>query len=138
MGSHPTASRKDRSAWGSPSETRSSTLYWALALLVLVGSTDLIALLYMSRIMNNVYADVSANDLEFASPYIGLDELYRSGSVNSSKIDPIINTPRVVAQVFSNRPTELAPVGEHDLFQKAFGTLSPHEKHLLVDQNVRP
>ncbi|KAI0643351.1 hypothetical protein C8Q79DRAFT_915164 [Trametes meyenii] len=90
----------------------------------------------MSRIMNTVYADVGTTDLEFASPYYGLAELYASGTINASHIDPILNTPRVVAQVFSDRPGELAPVGEHDTFNKVFGTLSPHEKHLQVSPNT--
>ncbi|EIW52652.1 uncharacterized protein TRAVEDRAFT_174711 [Trametes versicolor FP-101664 SS1] len=90
----------------------------------------------MSHIMATVYADVGTTDLEFASPYYGLAELYESGSISASRIDPILNTPRVVAQVFSDRPNELAPVGEHDVFVKVFGTLSPHEKHLRVSETT--
>ncbi|KAI0631447.1 hypothetical protein C8Q77DRAFT_1061477 [Trametes polyzona] len=86
----------------------------------------------MSRIMSTVYADVGTSELEFASPYHGLAELYRSGIVEPPVLQPILNIPRVVAQVFSDRPDELAPVGEHDVFTKVFGTLSPHEKHLHV------
>ncbi|KAI0824447.1 hypothetical protein BC628DRAFT_1411041 [Trametes gibbosa] len=86
----------------------------------------------MSRIMETAYADVGTVDLEFASPYHGLAELYSSGTVSPPQLDPILNVPRVVAQVFTDRPNELAPVGEHDVFTKAFGTLSPHEKHLHV------
>ncbi|KAI0370740.1 hypothetical protein BV20DRAFT_943374 [Pilatotrama ljubarskyi] len=86
----------------------------------------------MSRIMDTVYADVGVADLEYASPYYGLAELYSSGTINASRIEPILNTPRVVTQVFFDRPDEVAPIGEHDVFQKAFGTLSPHEKHLRV------
>ncbi|KAI0773144.1 hypothetical protein BD413DRAFT_472806 [Trametes elegans] len=91
----------------------------------------------MSRIVNTVYADVSTAELEYASPYYGLAELYSSGTVQASRIDPILNIPRVVAQVFSDRPDELAPVGEHDVFTKAFGSLTPHEKHLKVSANTR-
>lgn len=112
-------------------------LVWALALLVVVGVTDVVALLCMSHIMNNVYADLSTDELEFANPYRGLDALYSSGTIQSSKIEPIQNIPRVVAQVFPYEPKRLAPVGEHDLFNKMFGTLSPHEKHLQVTPNVR-
>ncbi|RPD52401.1 hypothetical protein L226DRAFT_259130 [Lentinus tigrinus ALCF2SS1-7] len=111
-------------------------LPWVLALLLVVAATDAVTLLYISRIMDTVYADLSTDELEFANPYHGLDALYRSGTIESSKIDPIQNIPRVVAQVFPGRPKELAPVGEHDLFNKAFGTLSPHEKHLQVSPDV--
>ena len=43
----------------------------------------------MSRIMSTVFADVSTADLEFASPYHGLAELYSSGKVDASPIAPI-------------------------------------------------
>ena len=109
-----------------------------LALLVVVVATDAITLLYMSRIMDTVYADLSTDDLEFANPYHGLDALYSSGTIESSKIDPIQNIPRVIAQVFPDQPKDLAPVGEHDMFNKVFGTLSPHEKHLQVSPSVCP
>ena len=109
-----------------------------LALLVVVVATDAITLLYMSRIMDTVYADLSTDELEFANPYHGLDALYSSGTIESSKIEPIQNIPRVVAQVFPNQPKRLAPVGEHDMFNKVFGTLSPHEKHLQVSPSVCP
>lgn len=116
--------------------SRHPYLSWMLSLLVIVALADLATLFYMSRIMNTVYAEVGTDGLEFASPYHGLAELYSSATINASHIDPILNTPRVVAQVFSDRPKELAPVGEHDLFNKVFGTLSPHEKHLHVSENV--
>ena len=103
-----------------------------LALVVVIVATDGIALLYMSRIMNAVYADLNNDELDFANPYYGLDTLYGSGQMKSSKIDPIQNIPRVVAQVFPDRPKELAPVGEHDLFNKVFRMVSPHKKHLSV------
>ncbi|KAM5545841.1 hypothetical protein V8D89_000879 [Ganoderma adspersum] len=129
------ASKRQRPAWYRP-EGRSSALTWVLALVVVIAATDGIALFYMSRIMNTVYADLSTDELDFANPYHGLDTLYSSGQINSSKIGPIQNIPRVVAQVFPDRPKELAPVGEHDLFNKVFGTLSPHEKHLSVSPSV--
>lgn len=105
--------------------------------MVVVATTDGIALFYMCRIMDTVYANLSTDELEFANPYHGLDTLYSSGKIKPSKIDPIQNIPRVVAQVFPDRPRELAPVGQHDLFNKVFGTLSPHEKHLHVSPDVR-
>ncbi|KAI0329479.1 hypothetical protein GY45DRAFT_862645 [Cubamyces sp. BRFM 1775] len=122
--------------WKEPT-SRHPYLSWMLSLLVIVALADLATLFYMSRVMNTVYAEVGVDGLEFASPYHGLAELYSSGTINASRIEPILNTPRVVAQVFSDRPKELAPVGEHDLFNKVFGTLSPHEKHLHVSKNTR-
>ncbi|KAI0710797.1 hypothetical protein C8Q76DRAFT_624025 [Earliella scabrosa] len=128
-------SKCTRTTWFS-SGSQPSALGWVLALLVVVAATDGIALVCMSRIMRTVYADLGTDELEFANPYHGLDALYSSGIVNSSKIEPMQNVPRVVAQVFPDRPAELAPLGEHDMFNKVFGTLSPHEKHLHVGPGV--
>ena len=99
--------------------------------------TDGVAVLYMSRIMNTVYADLSTTDLEFASPYHGLAELYASGTINASHIDPILNLPRLVTQVSSEHPNQPGPPGAHDYWHPSFGTLSPHERRLRVAPGVR-
>ncbi|KAH9934033.1 uncharacterized protein BXZ73DRAFT_100872 [Epithele typhae] len=75
-------------------------------------------------------ADISR--LEFASPYIGLKELYASGRVNSSRIDPILVRPRFSAQVFPEDAYRLAPLGERDRWENDFGRISPHERRLHV------
>ena len=79
--------------------------------------------------------DFAAN-LEYADPYIGLPELYASGQVNSSLIDPILIRPRVSTQVFVDEPDKLAPRGERDYWHKTWGMLSPHERRLHVTPNV--
>ncbi|CDO70536.1 hypothetical protein BN946_scf184573.g4 [Trametes cinnabarina] len=125
-------SPENKPLWAQPSGRSPTVVTVMFILLAVVASTDLIALFYMSRILNTAYADLGTAGLEYANPYHGLAELYSSGAVQPPTIKPLLNTPRVVAQVFSDRPEELAPIGEHDLFTKAFGTLSPHEKHLQV------
>ncbi|OCH85534.1 hypothetical protein OBBRIDRAFT_739734 [Obba rivulosa] len=90
-----------------------------------------------ARIIRTVYPEryVEDSKLEIASPYVGLHDLYRSGKVNASKIEPILVSPRVIAQVYRDRPERLAPVGEHD-FLNQYGTLAPNEKHLFVNPNT--
>ncbi|KAJ3013527.1 hypothetical protein NUW54_g1570 [Trametes sanguinea] len=128
--------RADKPEWAKASPNGQTIVSWMVVLLVVVAATDLAALFYMSRIMSEVYADVGTAGLEYANPYHGLAELYSSGAVEPPRIAPLLNTPRVVAQVFSDQPAQLAPIGEHDLFNKAFGTFSPHEKHLYVAENT--
>ena len=77
-----------------------------------------------------------AGTLEYANPYIGLEELYQSGKVNSSYIEPIIIRPRISAQVFVEDPDRLAPRGEHDYWHETWGMLSPNERRLHVTPTV--
>ena len=70
---------------------RSSALTLVLVLLVIIAATDATSVFYMSRITSTVWAD-----LDFASPYHALPKLYASGTVNPSRIDPILNLPRRV------------------------------------------
>ncbi|KAH9915553.1 uncharacterized protein BXZ73DRAFT_106102 [Epithele typhae] len=116
-----------------PASSRApSCLTWTLALLVLVAATDGIALFAMHRILDTTYASLSPGELEFASPYHGLDTLYRSGRQQPPTLAPALTLPRLVAQVFPDRPREPAPVGEHEYFARAFGTLNPRERRLHV------
>ncbi|KAI0041331.1 hypothetical protein FA95DRAFT_1501645, partial [Auriscalpium vulgare] len=78
------------------------------------------------------YANGGFTDLDMANPYVGLDELYASGIVNASKIDPVLTKARVTATVYSDRPGEMAPIGEHDVFGK-YGYLTAREQHFHVD-----
>ncbi|OBZ73325.1 hypothetical protein A0H81_06838 [Grifola frondosa] len=115
---------------------RRRILLWIITLLLIITVTDILSLLYVRHVFATVYSDSNTAELEFANPYIGLAELYKYGGINASRIDPILNRPRVVAQVFRDRPMELAPLGEHDWFDPSYGTITPNEKHLKVDQNT--
>ncbi|KIJ65816.1 hypothetical protein HYDPIDRAFT_87418, partial [Hydnomerulius pinastri MD-312] len=108
---------------------------WIVALLLAVLVTDLGGFFYVYRTFRNAYAESNAANLEPGNPYIGLDLLYRSGTINSSKIEPFINVPRVAAQVFRSRPQEPPPRGKH-LAIDIYGTLTPNEKHLQVDSET--
>ncbi|PIL34475.1 hypothetical protein GSI_03252 [Ganoderma sinense ZZ0214-1] len=125
-----------------PRKTRSTPIsplvVWLASAVLLVGCIDLLALAYVWRISGTVFQDkdFAAATLEYADPYIGLTELYASGKVNSSPIDPILVRPRVSAQVYVDQPTKLAPRGERDYWHETWGMLSPNERHLHVTPNV--
>ncbi|KAI0354404.1 hypothetical protein OH77DRAFT_1548467 [Trametes cingulata] len=115
----------------------SPVLLWLGALVLVVGLTDLFALAYVAHLSRTVFQDKDfAANLEYASPYIGLKELYESGAVNTSKIDPITIRPRVSAQVFVDEPERLAPRGEHNYWHERYGTMSPNERRLLVTPSI--
>ncbi|KAI0631479.1 hypothetical protein C8Q77DRAFT_1218951 [Trametes polyzona] len=118
-------------------QTVSRLALWLGALVLLVGLTDLAALAYTAHLAATVFApkDFAAR-LEYASPYIGLKELYESGRVNASAIEPITIRPRVSAQVFVDEPDRFAPRGEHDYWHEQYGTLSPNERRLRVSPEV--
>lgn len=115
----------------------SPLLLWIGSTVLLVACIDLIALAYIWHMSRTVFQDKSfAENLEYADPYIGLTELYASGKVNSSPIDPILIRPRVSAKVYVNSPDKLAPRGERDYWHETWGMLSPNERHLHVTPNV--
>jgi len=111
--------------------------YWLLFILCIISATDIIFLLYIAYVFRTSYVDsnMDTTGLQFANPYVGLDRLYKSGVVKPSVIAPILNKPRVAAQVFRDFPEKLAPVGEHDVYG-IYGLLSPNERHLQVDHNT--
>ncbi|KAF9240374.1 hypothetical protein BU15DRAFT_87620 [Melanogaster broomeanus] len=109
---------------------------WVVALLFAVWLTDVGGFFYVYRTFQNVYADDgAAANLEVGDPYIGLDRLYRSGAVNSSKIEAFINAPRVAAPVTRSRPQDPPPRGK-EVAIYPHGTLAPNEKHLRVDSDT--
>jgi len=126
----PSLAGTDRQSWV-PGRT------WLLSLLLVICMTDFAGFVYIYRIFQTHYADLVAPDhLPFADPYINLDGLYRSGRINSSKIEPFVNKPRIAAQVFSDHPHEPPPKGREIVLDR-YGTLSTNERHLWVDATVR-
>ncbi|CDO69750.1 hypothetical protein BN946_scf184697.g22 [Trametes cinnabarina] len=116
----------------------SPLLLWLGALVLVIACTDLVALFYVGYLSRTVFQDKDfAAHLEYASPYIGLDELYASGKVNASKIEPLEIRPRISAQVFVKEPDRLAPRGERDYWHKTYGRMSPHELRLHVTPDIR-
>jgi hypothetical protein len=108
---------------------------WVVALLLAVWLTDVGGFLYVYHTFQNVYADHSATHLKVGNPYIGLDALYKSGAINSSKIEAFVNGPHVAAQVTRSRPQDHSPRGK-EVAIYPHGTLAPDEKHLRVDSDT--
>ncbi|TFY55922.1 hypothetical protein EVJ58_g7947 [Rhodofomes roseus] len=108
---------------------------YALATLLLVALTDLAFLAYIARIFATEYFD--AADLPLANPYIGLKELYDLGRVEPDRIEPLLNRPRVATQVFRDEPDRAGSRGKHEVWNTVMGTLSPYDRHLLIDDTTR-
>ncbi|KAI0821766.1 hypothetical protein BC628DRAFT_797157 [Trametes gibbosa] len=135
----------DEKAWrhssSDPSHTprtpTSPIALWLGALVLIISLIDIAALAYTAHLARTVFApkDFAAR-LEYASPYIGLPELYASGDVNASALEPITIRPRVSAHVFVSEPDRPAPRGEHDYWHETYGTMSPHERRLRVTPDV--
>ncbi|EPS93648.1 hypothetical protein FOMPIDRAFT_1026461 [Fomitopsis schrenkii] len=111
-------------------EPKSTLSQWTTVALLLFVVVDLLAYLYVfSSIFHNISAP--SPELEFRTPYRGLDDLYGSGEANSSKHDPIENVPRVAAIVNSEHPDKVYPQDEHRRLT-AYGTVTPLDRHLRV------
>ncbi|KAI0325746.1 hypothetical protein GY45DRAFT_1329853 [Cubamyces sp. BRFM 1775] len=125
------------SSGGTRAAAASPLFLWVGALVLVIACTDLVALLYVGHLSRTVFQDKDfASHLEYASPYIGLKELYESGAVNKTEVDPITVRPRVSAQVFANDTDRLAPRGEHDYWHTRYGRMSPNERHLHVTSDI--
>ncbi|KZT04283.1 uncharacterized protein LAESUDRAFT_682844 [Laetiporus sulphureus 93-53] len=112
----------------------SSLLHGTTGILVLFIVLDLIAFLYVFRSVLAL-SGPSTDEFEFRNPYIGLDELYASGRVNASRYDPIVNVPRVAAQVSSTEPNKVGVEDEHRYLSN-FGTMTPLDRHLQVSSTI--
>ena len=95
---------------------------------------DAIVYAYVGRAL---FRDEAIPKLELKNPYVGLDEMYGWGIVNSSYHAPVNNKARRVAHVFSNEPNRGSPVDEHRSLT-SYGMLSPPEQHLRVSPEVCP
>ena len=90
--------------------------------------------LYVILLLSNV-SNAASGVLEFRNSYVGLDELYETGTVSSSDHAPILNMPRIAAQISRDDPHKVFPEGEHEWFSE-YGTLSPPDRHLQVSNDV--
>ncbi|KAH9838985.1 uncharacterized protein C8Q71DRAFT_703475, partial [Rhodofomes roseus] len=113
-----------------PTRSTPTLSQWISATLALFILADLLAYLYVFRAVVNDIRDSEAQ-LEFRSPYRGLDDLYGSGEANSSRHDPIENVPRVAAVVTNEDPEKVYPLDEHRRLS-AYGTVTPLDRHLRV------
>lgn len=124
-----------RPASQAPPKSTSTLLWWTAALLSVFIVADLVAYLYIFRSVLGM-AETAVSELEFRNPYVGLAELYSEGGLNASRYDPIVNIPRVAAQVSSAEPDKVFPEAEHRYLSN-FGTMSPNDRHLQVSSSVR-
>ena len=106
--------------------------HWLIAILFAFIFLDAMIYTYVGRAL---LRNVVTPPLEFKNPYVGLDEMYNNGVVNSSYHAPIVNRPRRVAHVFRTDSHLASPVDEHRKLT-SYGTISPPEEHLHVSSDV--
>ncbi|KAF9055667.1 hypothetical protein BJ165DRAFT_1521662 [Panaeolus papilionaceus] len=126
-----------KSLEGRDDEGRTSKIsVFAAAFVVLFFIVDIYAFFSVAKILLDAGNQVRDPDtMELRNPYIGLDELYSSQAVKASKHDPIINEPRIAAQVSPAEPKKVFPFDEHRWLTN-FGLVSPPDRRTKVTSEV--
>lgn len=75
--------------------------------------------------------------LPLRSSYVGLGELYASGLINATALGPIMNTPRLLAQLHADAPRRM-PAPDGHLRLTPYGRMLVPDHHLVVSRQVRP
>ncbi|PPR06250.1 hypothetical protein CVT24_000922 [Panaeolus cyanescens] len=118
-------------------EARTSKVsVFAAAFVVLFFIIDIYAFFSVGKILLDARNTVRDPDtMELRNPYIGLDELYSFQSIKPSAYAPIINEPRMAAQVSPAEPKKVFPFDEHRWLSD-FGRLSPPDRRTKVTSDV--
>ena len=102
-----------------------------------IAFTDIVGFILLFCVYTSVFKETDYTlNLEYANPYIGLEELYRNGTAIAPDLPPILMRPDISAQVYAHKPYELASRGERDHWSTIHRTLSPREPHLYVNSTV--
>lgn len=112
-----------------------SSLQLVIGALIFVAVTDMAFVAYVGYIFSTVYFDDT--NLPLANPYIGLEDLYRQGRVQSPSLQPLLNQAHIAVQVFRNEPHRSASRGVRQVWQEGLGGISTIDRHLLVNDEVR-
>ncbi|KAI0078580.1 hypothetical protein K474DRAFT_1641210 [Panus rudis PR-1116 ss-1] len=107
---------------------------WVPVIVISCIFFDLAAFFYLARLLLDNTA-VAFGELEVRNTYVGMDELYSLGIVNSSQYPPMINRPRVNAHVSKAEPNKVFPVDELREVTDA-GRVSPPDRRLIVSGDV--
>ena len=107
-------------------------MFVAVGVLLALVAVDIAAYSYITRLL---FSQVSLDDLEYRSSYVGLDELYESGQLKPIRYNRTINMPRSAVQVYQTYPDKMSPQGDHQWLSD-FGTLAPPDRHLQVNGTV--
>jgi len=103
--------------------------------LVIFFLVDIIAFVYIARMLLDARSLKDSDDMEFRNPYIGLDELYRFHDIKPSRYDKLINEPRLSAQISPAEPDKVFPIDVHRWLSD-FGLLSPPDRHLQLSKTI--
>ncbi|KAF9466024.1 hypothetical protein BDZ94DRAFT_1306734 [Collybia nuda] len=105
-----------------------------IALLILLVTVDIGACLYIGYYLHIALSYQDLEVSEYRNPYVNLEKLY-SLKNSTTRYKPIVNTPRLAVQVSSLHPDHLYDP-KHHIYEPKFGTLSPPDKHLIVNPNT--
>ncbi|TCD71632.1 hypothetical protein EIP91_007379 [Steccherinum ochraceum] len=108
-----------------------SGIKWLGALILAVVLVDIGAFMYIARLL--VYQE--ERPLPIRNTYVGLDDLYAVGKVNTSTYAPIENRPRVDAQVSISEPKKVFPV-DRLRWLSTMGRMSPPDLRLHVTDDM--
>lgn len=121
------ASRFVSVSW-SPAPSTTSVLLFLLVV-------DIGVCLYIGYLFHSTLLFQEPNTLEYRNPYINLEKLY-SLKNSTTRYQPIASAPRLAVQVNPLYP-DRAYDSEHQLYDTGVGMLSPSDRHLKVNAEVR-
>ncbi|KAJ6602436.1 hypothetical protein DFH09DRAFT_899664 [Mycena vulgaris] len=83
-------------------------VYWSIIVISVCSMVDVLALVYFAARTSFQYPG-TVTDMPIRSSYIHLEDLYLKKHYQSSKIEPIINLPKVLQVVDSSQPNQVIP-----------------------------
>lgn len=104
-------------------------------LLVLFIALDIGVYIYVGYLFRLTLSFQEIETLEYRNPYVNLAELY-SQKNSTTRYKPIVNTPRLAVQINRSHPNRVYD-SRHHIYEPEFGTISPADKLLKVNPDVR-
>jgi hypothetical protein len=83
-------------------------VYWSIVVISVCSVIDVLVLVYFVSQPAFQY-HISVDDMPVRSTYINLENLYLKKHHNTTKIEPIVNLPKVLQVVDSSQPSQVFP-----------------------------
>ncbi|KAJ7736769.1 hypothetical protein DFH07DRAFT_842765 [Mycena maculata] len=104
--------------------------YWSIVVLSVCSVIDVFALVYfVSRTAFQPH--LAVEEMPIRSAYINLEDLYLKKHHNTSKIEPIVNLPKVLQVVDSTEPSRVFPQWA-ETWATPHGIVPINDRHLLA------
>jgi len=105
-----------------------------LQTVLVVFAANVALYLYIAHTLNGLL-DEPVKELPIQNTYLGLEDLYRTGRNTTSRYPPILNTPRLTAQVSKAEARKVFPQDQHSRLMP-FGTVSSFDRHIQVSEDI--